>query len=619
MKSHFKLLIALVAFAQLSLASFSQTQTGIVKTKGRLAPNGSVIPGTRLAGVSVQIQGRNAVLSNNNGVFTFPVPGKSFYIQSVTKAGYELADPDIISRQHFFSAQTPLIIVMDTPADRLQDKLQAERSIRRNMQKRLQNREDEIERLKSENQITESKYQELLRQLYSDQERGERLISDMANRYSTIDYDQIDETNHFVNDLILKGELLKADSIINAKGDIFARIEQHKKHSQANMQEQANIAKRQKNLDDSKLLERRNLDDLGQDLYHKHEIHALSFQNDSAAMYLKLRADLDTTNVEWQLKAANFLTNYMSQYDSALKLYERILSVANISDKPSQGIARVYSNIGCVLEMKGKYAEALKYHNRALDMDTTLFGYNHSDVATCLDNIGEVYRWTSKLDLAEEYCKKAMLMREQIFGNKHEDTAESYKNMGSIYVKKKDYNKSIEYLLRAKNVYMELFGPKNINVASCNTHLGASYVYTKDLDRAFECLNSALEVYKEVHGNKHPTVASVYSTLAGACYLNKDYDKAIEYAAEALNIDLQVVGENHIVCAQCHNTLGISYRNKGDYDKALEHMHKALNIKKSVLGEKHPEVKTTYQRIASIYEKMGDEAKASEYNSLANQ
>lgn len=619
MKSHFKLLIALVAFAQLSLASFSQTQTGIVKTKGRLAPNGSVIPGTRLAGVSVQIQGRNAVLSNNNGVFTFPVPGKSFYIQSVTKAGYELADPDIISRQHFFSAQTPLIIVMDTPADRLQDKLQAERSIRRNMQKRLQNREDEIERLKSENQITESKYQELLRQLYSDQERGERLISDMANRYSTIDYDQIDETNHFVNDLILKGELLKADSIINAKGDIFARIEQHKKHSQANMQEQANIAKRQKNLDDSKLLERRNLDDLGQDLYHKHEIHALSFQNDSAAMYLKLRADLDTTNVEWQLKAALFLTNYMAQFDSALKLYDRALSVMNVSDKPNQDVARIYINIGSVLESKGKYADALKYLNRALDMDTTLFGYNHSDVATCLDNIGTVYISTKKFDLAKEYCEKAMLIREQILGSKHQNTAESYNNMGTIYGYNKDFNKSIEYLLKAKNAFQELFGPKHFRVATCNKNLGVSYLYTYDMELAMECLDSALEVHKEILGNKHPAVAGDYFTLASACKANKDFDKCIEYATEALNIRLQVFGENHIACAQCHNTLGISYRNKGDYDKALEHMHKALNIKKSVLGEKHPEVKTTYQRIASIYEKMGDEAKASEYNSLANQ
>ena len=171
----------------LSLYAVSQTQQGYVKTKGRKGSNGNVVPGKRIVGATVQVKGRNAVITQANGVFSFPIPANRFYIQSVKKQGYVLTDPEMLTKQYVFSSN-PLILVLETAEQQTDDKLASERKIRRTLQRQLQQREDEIEDLKEQNKITREQYQQALQQLYAEQETNEKLISEMAERYSQIDY-----------------------------------------------------------------------------------------------------------------------------------------------------------------------------------------------------------------------------------------------------------------------------------------------------------------------------------------------------------------------------------------------------------------------------------------------
>ena len=62
--------------------SNGQTQQGIVKTRGRMV-NGQHVKGVGLSGATVQVQGRSAVLSQQNGAFSFPVTSQAFLVQSV--------------------------------------------------------------------------------------------------------------------------------------------------------------------------------------------------------------------------------------------------------------------------------------------------------------------------------------------------------------------------------------------------------------------------------------------------------------------------------------------------------------------------------------------------------
>ena len=182
------LVIALIA----TISVTAQTQKGVVKTRGKMI-NGQHVPGKGLPGAVVSIKGQNDVgVKNNNGSFSFPVEEKRFVVDSVKKKDYELVDADAAPKTYTYSTDT-LFLIMETPEQAMQDKLSSERKIRRTLQRQLQERENEIETLKAENRISQQEYQQALQKLYADQESNEKLISEMAKRYSTLDYDQMDE------------------------------------------------------------------------------------------------------------------------------------------------------------------------------------------------------------------------------------------------------------------------------------------------------------------------------------------------------------------------------------------------------------------------------------------
>ena len=61
---------------------------------------------------------------------------------------------------------------------------------------------------------------------------NEKLINEMVETFSKIDYDQVDEISRKISEYIINGELIKADSLLRLKGNIEERIDrviQHKK------------------------------------------------------------------------------------------------------------------------------------------------------------------------------------------------------------------------------------------------------------------------------------------------------------------------------------------------------------------------------------------------------
>ena len=72
--------ISILMILMLALGAWTQTQQGVVKTKGRMV-NGKHVPGQGLSGATITIQGRSAVLSQSNGAFSFPISSKTFMLQ----------------------------------------------------------------------------------------------------------------------------------------------------------------------------------------------------------------------------------------------------------------------------------------------------------------------------------------------------------------------------------------------------------------------------------------------------------------------------------------------------------------------------------------------------------
>ena len=401
--------------------SFAQTQQGYVKTKGRMV-DGKLVPGQGLKGTMVSIKGRMAVLVNaDDGAFSFPVAEAQFRLDSVKKKGYQLVDLDLCPKTYKYSSN-PLYIVMETPEQQLQDKLNAERKIRRNLQKQLQKKEDEIEALREDNKTTLEEYQKSMQKLYEEQESNEQLISDMARRYSELDYDQLDEFYRQVSYC----DLVKADSLLNTRGDLGRQVEEQLKKGQA-------IREQEAQLNMAKDVHAADQDELARRCYSYYETFAAQHLNDTAAYYLELRASLDTTNLLWQTEAGTFIDDYLADYDKAMWYYKKTLNYARAHPEGNMTyLVSSLNNIGYILSNLSDYANSIRYYEQALDIAINNFGETHRQTADVYNNFGCHYLDVTDYDKALEYIKKSSETYKSVLNPDDPIIASSYNNIGYV-------------------------------------------------------------------------------------------------------------------------------------------------------------------------------------------
>ena len=194
--------------------------------------NGELVPGKGLPGAIVSIKGRTDIgVKQTNGTFSFPALSKQFHVDSIKKQGYMLLDAEAASKTYFHTLDT-IFFVMETPDQILQDKIAAERRLTRKLNAKLQARDEEIERLLEENKITEQEYQRALQELNAERSDSYKLISDMAERYSTLDYDQLDAFYRQVSYYIEQCDFIKADSLLKSRGNLREQVEASKQQGQ---------------------------------------------------------------------------------------------------------------------------------------------------------------------------------------------------------------------------------------------------------------------------------------------------------------------------------------------------------------------------------------------------
>ncbi len=527
----------------LSVCLTAQTQQGYVKTKGRMV-NGKLVPGQGLKGATISIKGRATVLVNaDNGSFSFPVTNQQFRLDSVKKKGYQLVDYEACPKSYTYSPN-PIYIIMETPEQQLQDKLDAERKIRRNLQKQLQDKEDELEALKGSGKITVKDYQKSLQKLYAQQESNERLIEDMAQRYASLDYDQLDEFYRQVSCFIENGELTKADSMLNSRGDIGQQVNEIRQRGQVLHEEKEQLQK-------AEAVQRADIHEAAQRCYSYYETFVAQSLIDTAAYYLELRASLDTTNLEWVNLAGRFIHDYIGNSDKALTYYQQVLRNAKEE-----------------------------------------FGENSDWVAVCYSNIGSAYASMGNLEQAMNYDNKAFVIRVALYGPNHPDVATSYNNMAWNCMKQGQYDKALEYYNHALRILMHNYGESHPLVATCYFNIGQTYYSHEEYDKAAEYHIKALSLRQALLPPNHPSLAYSYNDLGSLCLDLGQYDTAIIYLDSALAIWSTVYSDNHPMVLRCQGNIGSAYMLKGldlgqqgDFEASLDNLNQALPLLKTAYGD----------------------------------
>lgn len=202
---------------------YAQVQYGYVRTAGTEKEKGQP-----LKDVSIRAEGVSSVISDEEGNFAIALPyvgseGDPFRIISVRKKDFELLDQDALNAQFVYSTSVPIEIVMISSEQLLAIKQEIEDTARKNATEKYERILQDLSEQLENQQITAQQYNTKISQLKEQQELFEKLILTMADYYARTDYDKLDPLNAEINRCIAAGELERADSLINTKGDVVIR------------------------------------------------------------------------------------------------------------------------------------------------------------------------------------------------------------------------------------------------------------------------------------------------------------------------------------------------------------------------------------------------------------
>ena len=280
----------------------------------------------------------------------------------------------------------------------------------------------------------------------------------------------------------------------------------------------------------------------------------------------------------------------------------------NLSNTKEEALlkARIFSNSGIVYRQIEKYIQAKEFHEKALMIDKSIFGEEHSRVAIHIGNLGAVNLNLRKFDEARERYEEALQIQRKILGDEHAHVAASYNNLASVYSSIGDKNKAKELYEKAQLIRKNLFLEETVSAARTYRSLGGVYSDIGAYERAKEVYEKALAISRKILGEEHPEVSASCSKLATLCLRIGEYNQAKELYEKVLQIEKKNENEDDSSMEFIYNQLGVIYRRIGDFSQAKEFHEKALVLAKKVWGEEHSKVATSYGNLGGVYLSLGE-------------
>ncbi len=590
------------------------------------------------------------------------------------KQGYELNDRGVIGRQYAYSPTVPLTIVMVSSAQLQANKQRIENNAYKTAEKNYKAKMAKLEQQLNDKTISEKQFRTDLQDLQVKFEKYQNLIDELAEHYAHTDYDVLDEKEAEINVLIENGELEKADSLIHTMFDPVDVLKRNKEAlsriDQAISEAEGFIA--QANSDMAAVLKQQEKD--AEYLYQLYTIALAQFDNEKASQYIQTRAELDTTNIEWQMAAGNailyLLTDYslslayyqrglrqaqlqynekdlpffviynniglvyrsLAQYDQALEFHNKALEICEEVQYP-EGQAKIYNNIGMVYSSIGDYAQALYNYKKALAIGESISLSDPSINALTYNNIGFLYNELEQFSQALEHYHKALEIYKQASISENTDIAIAYNNIGDVLVKQKNYLDAIAYFQKALEILERVLSANHRITAICYNNIGYAYDILDNDDSALEYYQKAQAAMHCILDPFNPTTAIVNHRIGHICIIQGDYEKALGHIINAmLAYDIGDDNENARECqelimitckelysdesaapADVYNYIGDWYQRLGMYTNALDWYYTALKIIDVILLKSDTRIAETYEKIALAHDCLHDKLKAVEH------
>lgn len=604
MKTFVRTFILMVTLLSIAVPATAQSQQkGIVKTRGT-----SSVKGSPISGVSIIQRGGSTTVSGKNGSFVLPLTKNSYTLKEVRKAGFSLVDPDILKYEHKYSDE-PFPILLEDQQKLRAERNKLERKIERNYRDKYRAKEDSLQNLYDQNKITIEKLNQEMEALEKEKDKIPALTKELTQIRLKLDYDYLNEFDRKFYTYFENEEYGKCDSLINSRGDLQSEL--NKWHTRDNA-----ITANQERINQEQLIQNKMVEDntligneLADRIYKKFLTFKATLQLDSAAHWIAERAKIGKTNIQWQMDAGDFLSEYRADYDNALKFFNRALELSiELYGEQSYEVINIYNSIGTVYYNKNDHNNCLNYYDKILGLLTKMGDDLSPEMAVIYYQIANVYRDIDDDDDALSFYNKAKsindISEEKING--------LYQGIALLYKKQGHLEEALKYMkteLEVRNHNKS----EDSDYSDIYNNIGSIYKDMDDFENAIENYTKALQVSKDNFGELHPHIAVIYNNLGTVYSEMGNFQESLNYFLKAVEINKEILGENSLEIANNKNNLATIYYELGHYNDALDCYVDAINIFSMYYGEIHSSISLCYNGIAHIFSTCEQYAEAEKY------
>ncbi|CAG9329152.1 unnamed protein product [Blepharisma stoltei] len=202
----------------------------------------------------------------------------------------------------------------------------------------------------------------------------------------------------------------------------------------------------------------------------------------------------------------------------------------------------------------------------------------------CLSGLGCLYRDMERYAEAVEFSKRGIELQCEIIGRIHPVIADRYINLGATYKIWGKWKDSIDAYKKATEINNQALGPFNFANSDVFSHMGEAYRAQGEYDKAIAEHKRAISAREQVFGDNDPGIGVFYYALADVYKELKEWDKASELYEKGLQGYLRTVGDKDTMVGVGYVSFGDLYNSKGDKEAAINCYKKAEQVLIEVPG-----------------------------------
>jgi CHAT domain-containing protein/Flp pilus assembly protein TadD len=304
-------------------------------------------------------------------------------------------------------------------------------------------------------------------------------------------------------------------------------------------------------------------------------------------------------------KKANAL-EAAGKYAEAIPYARRALEIEESRSGPNQPnvVAILLNRLAMLYAKDGRYADAETFYQRSLTLRAKARGPFHPDVATVLNNLAALYLAQGRYADAESSLKRSLAIREKALGPAHLDVATTLNNLAELYRLEGRYTDAEPLIKRALAIREKVLRPDHRDVAVSLNTLAAIYDDQGRYVDAEQFYKRSLAVYENALGPNHPDVALSLTNLAVFYEHQGRYADAESLLRRSLAIREKALGSGHPDVATTLSNLAVLHAYRGRYAEAESLSRRALEIREKALGSAHPDVATALNNLAMLYKEQ---------------